>query len=81
MASDSGSTLSREQAETALARVLLQRLRADKYPSYTQMTILERTLPPSLNRAYLSILLEKVLDDPFPSVTMLRRIHRFTSMV
>jgi hypothetical protein len=77
----STSTVTREQAETALARVLLAKVRQDRYPSYTQMSMLEQMLPPALHREYLSILLEKVMNDPRPSITMLRRIHRFTSQL
>jgi hypothetical protein len=75
MASRNTQTVSREQGQTVLARLLLERVRADKYPSATHMAMLEQTLPPSLTGAYLNVLLEKVRDDPNPSISMLRRIH------
>jgi hypothetical protein len=68
--------VSREEVQTALSRVLLDRIRRDPYPSYTQMSLLEQTLPRSLQRAYLNILLEKVITDDRPSTTMIRRIQR-----
>jgi len=37
--------VSRQQAETALARVLLEHIRNDAYPSTTQMTMLEQVIP------------------------------------
>jgi hypothetical protein len=73
--------VSSEQAQTALSRVLLAKLRQDKYPSSTEMDILEQTLPPSLEREYLNVLLEKVLVERRPSITMLRRIQRFSSQL
>ena len=69
------------EAQTALARVLLERLREDTYPSYTHMEILEQVLPRSLQREYLSVLLEKVIADTQPSITMLRHIARVTQSI
>jgi len=74
-------TVSREQAQTVLSRILLEKIRQDPYPSYTYMTMLEQTLPPSLHREYLNILLEKVMNDRRPSTTMIRRIQRFTEQI
>jgi hypothetical protein len=73
--------VSREQVQTALSRLLLERIRQDKHPSYTQMSMLEQTLPPSLHREYLSVLLEKVMNDSRPSTTMIRRIQRFADQL
>jgi hypothetical protein len=69
--------VSREEAQTALARVLMEKIREDTYPSSTQMEIVEQTITPPLARDYLNILLEKVLSDPAPSIPMIRRIQRF----
>jgi hypothetical protein len=71
--------VSREQVQTAISRILLENIRQDRYPSYTQMTMLEQTIPPSLYREYLNVLLEKVISENRPSVTMIRRIQRFAS--
>jgi hypothetical protein len=81
MASQSRSAVSSEQVQTALSRVLLQKIRQDQYPSYTQMTMLEQMLPPSLYREYASVLLEKVLNDDRPSTTMIRRLQAFASQI
>ena len=75
----SRSDVSREQAQTAISRILLEKIREDRFPSSTQMTMLEQTMPPSLYREYLNVLLEKLLSENHPSVTMLRRIQRFAS--
>ena len=81
MASRTRHDPSREQAQTALARLLLQKVREDRHPSFTQMNILEQTLPRSLYREYLVVLLEKVVSERWPSVSMLRRIQRFASQM
>jgi hypothetical protein len=75
----SNNDVSREQVQTAISRILLEKIRGDRYPSYTQMTMLEQTIPPSLYREYLNVLLEKVISENRPSVTMIRRIQRFAS--
>jgi hypothetical protein len=75
----SNNDVSREQAQTAISRILLEKIRKDRYPSSTQMTMLEQTIPPSLYREYLNVLLEKVLSENRPSVTMLGRLQRFAS--
>ena len=79
MATQSDNGLSAEQVQTAISRVLLEKIRTDTYPSYTHMNLLEQSLPQSLQREYVSVLLEKVVDERFPSPSMLRRIQRFAA--
>ena len=81
MASRNKGDVSRLQTQTALSRVLLDKIRNDKHPSFTQMNMLEQTLPQSLHREYLSILLEKVMGEQWPSISMLRRIQRFSAQL
>ena len=69
------------EAQTALARILMERVRADRHPSVTQMTILEETIPPPLVEEYLEMLLEKMAQDRTPSVPMLRRIQRIAGQL
>jgi hypothetical protein len=69
----------RQEAQTALSRLLLEKVRADNHPSATQMAILEETMPPELTREYLNVLLEKVLTEKTPSTEMLRRIQRIAA--
>ena len=66
----------RMDAQEALARVLLDRIRNDKYPSRTQMEILEAALPREMEGEYLQVLLEKVARERRPSTTMLRHISQ-----
>jgi hypothetical protein len=70
--------LTREEVQTALAQVLLDKVRQDNYPSTTQMDMLEEILPPDLVRDYVNILLEKTLTARFPSIPLLQRLQRIT---
>jgi hypothetical protein len=70
--------VTREEAQTALARILLERVRGDRHPSRTHMQMLEQILPPWLYRDYINVLLEKVLDDPHPSIPMINHLVRIT---
>jgi hypothetical protein len=56
-------------------------IRRDRHPSPAQMEILENVIPAELVPDYLDILLEKVIDDRFPSVSMLRRIMRVANSI
>jgi len=81
LASRNEGDVSRLQVQTALSRVLLDKVRNDNHPSFTQMNMLEQTLPQSLHREYLGILLEKVMGEQWPSISMLRRIQRFSNQL
>lgn len=76
MASRNRAEAQRENAETMVARLLLHKIEQDKYPSITQMALLEEMLPASLRRQYLHVLLEKALSTPTPSISLLRRIQQ-----
>ena len=71
--------VNREKAQTAVARLLLEQIRRDNYPSATHMAMLEQTIPPDLLGEYLTVLLTKVAQDQWPSIPMLRRIQRITA--
>jgi hypothetical protein len=73
--------IDRLQAQTAFARVLLDKVQRDTYPSSTQLGMLEETLPPSMYGDYLGALLAKVADERWPSVSMLARIQRFSERI
>jgi hypothetical protein len=59
----------------------MERIRKDQHPSTTQMTLLEQMIPRELLDDYVAILIEKVVRDPAPSITMLHRVHRVTAML
>ena len=60
---------------------LIERIRADHYPSIAQMDLVEASLPPELIGPYVDVLMEKVEGDHYPSLTMLRRIERLAAQV
>jgi hypothetical protein len=64
--------------ETVLSRLLLENIRRDKYPSVTQMNMLEESIPPALVGEYLTVLLQKMAEDTIPSVPMLQRVQRIS---
>jgi hypothetical protein len=65
----------------AFARILMDRVRDERYPSNNMMDIIESVVPPQLVPDYLDILIEKVASDRYPSIPMLRRIQRVVSFM
>ena len=68
--------MTRDEAQTALVRMLIEKVRQDKYPSFTQMELIEESIPPELIEDYFEVLAEKVMGDEFPSIPMMRRLQR-----
>jgi hypothetical protein len=73
--------MSNVDARAAFVRILLEKIREDKYPSSTHMAIVEQTLPAEWVPDYLEVLLEKVAEDRNPSIPMLQRIQRVLDAV
>jgi hypothetical protein len=67
-----------QEAQVGLARLLMDKIRSDKYPSSTQMDILEQMIPRALASEYFDVLLEKVALDQWPSNSLLARMSRLT---
>jgi hypothetical protein len=63
----------KQEAQVVLARLLMDKIRTDKYPSSTQMDLLEQMIPRRLALEYFDVLLEKVAADQFPSVSLMTR--------
>jgi hypothetical protein len=68
--------MTRGEAQQVIAGFLMERVRADHYPSTTQMAWIEQIIPPEMIPDYLDILMDKLVDDIWPSNDMLRRIIR-----
>jgi hypothetical protein len=65
----------RSQLHDAIYGVLIEKVRADRYPSTTMMDFVENAaLDERQLRAYSQVLLEKVTNDRFPSIDMIRRL-------
>lgn len=58
------------------AEVLLERIRSDKHPSTTHMTILESVATDRVLVEYLLHLMERIEEEQHPSIPMLQRIQR-----
>jgi hypothetical protein len=69
----------KQEAQVVLARLLIDKIRTDKYPSSTQMDLLEQMIPRRLALEYFDVLLEKVAADQFPSVSLMTRMSRLTA--
>ena len=51
----------------------------DRYPSATMMAYVEQNLVrPDQRQAYLNVLLDKIENDRFPSIDLMRRVQRLT---
>jgi hypothetical protein len=68
--------MTRDEAQAQIVETLMDKIRADRYPSATQMAILEEILPRDMVADYLDVLLDKIAEDTVPSIPMLRRIQR-----
>jgi hypothetical protein len=80
VASHDGPTIG-EEARNAISRILLEKVRQDRYPSVTQMEMIEQLMPPYLLRDYLNVLLEKVVLDSRPSIPLMRRIAKISQQI
>ncbi|QWC83888.1 hypothetical protein KLP28_09595 [Nocardioidaceae bacterium] len=69
----------RRQARRMLLATMLRKVRDDRYPSSTQMDMIEDLLEPDDVPLYAEILLEHVADERFPSVPMMQRLQRVTA--
>jgi hypothetical protein len=58
---------------------LLDKVRADPYPSREQLDLIEESIPPEMVADYVQVLIEKAGESAFPSNEMLRRAQRMAS--
>jgi len=70
--------MNRVESRAVLAGVLMKRVREDRYPSSTDMDLIEQIIPPQLLPRYVEVLLDKVAQDQRPSVSMIHRLDRVT---
>jgi len=68
--------MTRSEAQGTLVRLLMDKIRGDRYPSVTHMTLVEEMLPRRMAAEYLGILMDKAAEDTYPSIPMLQRIRR-----
>jgi hypothetical protein len=70
--------MNRVESRAVLAGVLMKRVREDRYPSSTDMDLIEQIIPPQLLPRYVEVLLDKVAQDQRPSISMIHRLDRVT---
>jgi hypothetical protein len=68
--------MTRGEAQQVIAEFLMERVRADHYPSATQMAMIEQIIPREMVPDYLDVLMDKLVQDAWPSNDLLRRIQR-----
>ena len=71
--------MNRVESRAVLAGVLLKRVREDRYPSSTEMDLIEQIIPPQLLPRYVEVLLDKIAQDHRPSISMIHRLNRVTN--
>jgi hypothetical protein len=68
--------MDRTESHAVLAGLLLNKVRQDRYPSATEMALIEQIIPQQLLPRYADILIEKIVQDERPSISMLHRLNR-----
>lgn len=67
------------ETRAVVAGMLLKKVREERYPSSTQMDLIEQIIPPQLLPRYVEALLEKIAQDDRPNISMLHRLNRVIS--
>ena len=68
--------MNRVESRAVVAGVLLKRVREARYPSATEMDLIEQVIPSQLLPRYVEVLLDKIAQDNRPSISMLHRVVR-----
>jgi hypothetical protein len=64
------------EARAVLAGMLLKRVREERYPSPTELSLIEEIIPPQLLPRYVDLLLNKLAQESRPSISMIHRVNR-----
>jgi hypothetical protein len=64
-----------EVVRSRLLAALMDKVRADTYPSTTMLDTIEELLTPDDVDDYTDLLLSKIEDDQFPSIPMISRLR------
>jgi hypothetical protein len=65
--------------QESYAELLLDHIRGDRYPSVTQMNMLEAIAPPRVLVEYTLHLMERIEADTYPSIPMMQRVQRLVA--
>jgi hypothetical protein len=66
----------RAQLHDQVYGALIDIIRRDQYPSATMMNMVEQGMEGHELQAYIEALLEKIENDRFPSIDLLKRVTR-----
>jgi hypothetical protein len=70
--------MERTESRAVVAGLLLNKVREDRYPSATELSMIEQIIPPQLLPRYVDVLVEKIVQDDRPSISLLHRLDRVT---
>jgi hypothetical protein len=71
--------MERTESRAVVAGLLLNRVRQERYPSATELNLIEEIIPPQLLPQYVDVLIEKLVQDDRPSISLLHRLNRVTN--
>ena len=70
--------MDRNESRAVVAGMLLNKVRQERYPSATELSMIEQIIPPQLLPRYVDVLVEKIAQDDRPSISLLHRLDRVT---
>ena len=70
--------MDRNESRAVVAGMLLNKVRQERYPSATELSMIEQIIPPQLLPRYVDVLVEKIAQDNRPSISLLHRLDRVT---
>ena len=68
-----------DEPRSSFVQFLLERVRADPYPSREQLDLIEESIPVEMVPDYVQVLIDKAGESGFPSNDMLERIQRIST--
>jgi hypothetical protein len=70
--------MDRNESRAVVAGMLMNKVRQERYPSATELSLIEQIIPPQLLPRYVDVLVEKIAQDDRPSISLLHRLDRVT---
>ena len=70
--------MDRNESRAVVAGMLLNKVRQERYPSATELSLIEQIIPSQLLPRYVDVLVEKIAQDDRPSISLLHRLDRVT---
>ena len=70
--------MDRNESRAVVAGMLLNKVRQERFPSATELSMIEQIIPPQLLPRYVDVLVEKIAQDDRPSISLLHRLDRVT---